>query len=126
MSLAQDGINSKIKTHVTAIKVDEEHPLILLANALPWDGLWELVCIDLKATTVQGLWREGRKLFVRSHLGLLILQARTKKTDRDIVNEVQDNAVYQAFCGSTVIKNWKCPIPRRPRNFEVVFLLKQK
>lgn len=117
MSLAQDGINSKIKTHVTTIKVDEEHPLVLLANILPWDALSDLACHDLRATTAKGLWMVGRKLFVRSHLGILILQARTKKTDRDIVAEIQDNAVYQAFCGSTVIKNWKCPHPTKVEEF---------
>jgi hypothetical protein len=117
MSLAQDGINSKIKTHETTVRVDQEHPLILLANALPWDDLSELVCSDLRATTAKGFWREGRKLFVRSHLGLLVLQARTKKTDRDLVNEIQDNPVYQAFCGSTVINGWKCPHPTKIEEF---------
>jgi hypothetical protein len=51
------------------------------------------------------------------HLGVLILQARTKKTDRDIVAEIQDNPVYQAFCASTVIKNWKCPHPTKIEEF---------
>lgn len=117
MSLAQDGIHSKIKTHTTIIKVDETHPLIMLANILPWSELSELVCIDLKTTTAKGFWMVGRKLFLRSHLGILILQARTKKTDREIVNEIQDNAIYQAFCGSTLIKNWKCPHPTKVEEF---------
>lgn len=117
MSLAQDGINSKIKTHVTTIRVGQEHPLILIANALPWDRLSELVCGDLRSTTARGFWMVGRKLFVRSHLGILVLQARTKKTDRDIVSEIQDNAVYQAFCGSTAIKDWKCPHPSKVEEF---------
>lgn len=117
MSLAQDGINSKIKTHVATIKVNQTHPLILLANAMPWQALSSLTCSDLKATTTKGFWMVGRKLFVRTHLGILILQARTKKTDRDIVNEIQNNAVYQAFCGSTLIKNWKCPHPTKIEEF---------
>jgi hypothetical protein len=117
MSLAQDGMNSKIKTHRVTIEVTEEHPLVLLANALPWEALAALACEDLKNTTKKGLWMVGRKLFVRVHLGILILQARTKKTDRDIIAEIGDNAAYQAFCGSTGIKNWKCPHATKVEEF---------
>ena len=117
MSLAQDGMNSKIKAHSTTIKVRGDHPLVLLSNTLPWEALAELVSEDLKRTTAKGFWRVGRKLYVRVHLGILILQSRTKKTDRDIVSEIHDNAAYQAFCGSTGIKNWKCPHATKVEEF---------
>ena len=110
-------MNSKIKAHSTTIKVREDHPLVLLANALPWEALSDLVAKDLKNTTAKGFWNVGRKLYVRIHLGILILQARTKKTDRDIISEIQDNAVYQAFCGSTGIQKWKCPHPTKVEEF---------
>lgn len=117
MSLAQDGMKAKIKTHRTVIEVPEKHPLILLANALPWSNLSELVCEDLKKSTAKGVWMVGRKLYVRTHLAIYILQARTKKTDREIISEIKDNAVYQAFCGSTVIDNWKCPHATKAEEF---------
>ena len=117
MSLAQDGIKSKIKMHTAIIKVGENHPLVLLANALPWEGLSELVCADLRKTTTKGFWMVGRKLYVRVHLAILILQALKKKTDRDIVAEIADNGAYQAFCGATVIENWKCPHATKVEEF---------
>lgn len=109
MSLAQDGLKTKIKSYLAQISVTLEHPLILLANELPWEGLAEIVTEDLKRTTAKGFWRVGRKLYLRVHLAIYILQARTKKTDREIVQEIQDNAVYQAFCGASVVSGWKCP-----------------
>ena len=66
MSLAQDGLNSKIKAHSTTIKVRANHPLVLLSNALPWEALAELVLEDLKRTTAKRFWRVGRKLYIVS------------------------------------------------------------
>ena len=117
MSLAQEGLKAKIKTHTKLILVDEAHPLILLANHIPWESLANLVYDDLKNTTKKGFWMVGRKLYMRTHLGIYFLKARTKKTDRDIISEIHDNPVYQAFCGSTVIQKWQCPHPTKIEEF---------
>ena len=117
MSFAQDGLNSKIKMHSASIKVRTDHPLILVANAIAWDNLAEIVLKDLKKTTAKGFWHLGRKLYLRVHLGIFILQARQKKTDTAIVQEISENAVYQAFCGSTVISHWKCPHANKIQEF---------
>lgn len=54
---------------------------------------------------------------MRVHLGIYILQARQKKTDLAMVQEIQENAVYQAFCGSTVIDKWKWPHGNKVQEF---------
>jgi IS5 family transposase len=117
MSLAQDGLKTKIKAYWAQISVTLDHPLVLLANELPWEGLAEIVTEDLKKTTAKGFWRVGRKLYLRVHLAIFILQARTKKTDREIVQEIQDNAVYQAFCGASVVPRWTCPHATKVEEF---------
>lgn len=117
MSLAQDGLKAKIKPYLAQISVTLKHPLILLANELPWDRLAEIVIDDLKNTTSKGFWWAGRRLYLRIHLAIYILQARTKKTDREIIAEIHDNAPYQAFCGVTLIKGWKCPHPTKIEEF---------
>ncbi len=117
MSFAQDGLKSKIKMHSASIKVRTDHPLIQVANAIQWEQLAEIVMTDLKQTTTKGFWKIGRKLYLRTHLGIYILQARQKKTDAAIAQEINENAVYQAFCGSTVIENWKCPHANKIQEF---------
>lgn len=108
MSFAHDGLNAKIKNHTAAIKVDETHPMIQLANTIAWNEMAEIALEDLKNTTVGGFWRVGRKLYLRIHLGIFVLQAITKKTDEAIVREISENAVYQAFCGASLIRKWQC------------------
>jgi transposase, IS5 family len=117
MSFAQDGLNSKIKMHSASIKVRMDHPLIQLANAISWEQLAEIIIKDLKKTTAKGFWNIGRKLYLRVHLAIFILQARQKKTDAAIVQEIEENAVYQAFCGSTAIEKWKCPHANKIQEF---------
>ena len=117
MSFAQDGLNSKIKMHSVSIKVRTDHPLIKVANIISWDELAQIVLPDLKLTTAKGLWRIGRKLYLRPHLGIYVLQAQQKKTDEAIVQEIGENAVYQAFCGSTVVEKWKCPHANKIQEF---------
>lgn len=117
MSFAYDGLNSKIKNHIVKITVTENHSLVCLANRIHWEQLTEVVLVDLKNTTAKGLWKVGRRLHLRTHLGIYALQARLKKTDEQIVQEISENAVYQAFCGSSVVKNWKCPHAKKIQEF---------
>ena len=50
------------------IFVATTHPLVKLANALPWDSLMDAVLPDLKQTTAKGYWWMGRKILVRVYL----------------------------------------------------------
>ncbi|STX55735.1 transposase IS4 [Legionella beliardensis] len=48
----------------------------------------------------------GRKLRVRIHLGVYLLQQLFNKTDRQIEYDVKDNAVCQLFCGVGIVEQW--------------------
>ena len=117
MSFSLDGLNAKIKKSEITIKVKASHPLIMLANEIPWDELWTVAAEDLKGSTAKGFWNRGRKLYIRPHLGILLLQAVTKKTDRAIISELQENAAYQLFCGITVMDQWQIPHPTKVEEF---------
>lgn len=107
MSICQSGIKSNLSGQQISIQVKDTHPLIRLGKLLDWPLLCELVLPDLKATG--GKWWLGRKLKVRIHLGVYLLQQLFNKTDRQIEYDVKDNAAYQIFCGLGVVKNWHAP-----------------
>ena len=117
MSFAYDGLNSKVKSHKASIIVEESNTLIQMANRIPWDQLAQIALVDLKKTTAKGFWNVGRKLFLRIHLGIFVLQARLNKADEQLIQEISENAVYQAFCGASFIKNWRCPHPKKIQEF---------
>ncbi len=70
--------------------------------------LADIILPDLKKTPT-GKWWLGRKLQLRIHLGVYLLQLLFNKTDRQTEWEVKDNAAYQIFCGFSVLENWHCP-----------------
>ena len=74
MSICDSGIKNKIFAQTIGIKVEETHPLVRLAHFLPWLKLYELILPDLKSSTANGKWWLGRKLKVRMHLAVFILQ----------------------------------------------------
>jgi transposase, IS5 family len=88
--------------------VAEQHPLILLSWSMPWQTLVDTVLPDLKKTK-KGCWWLGRKLKVRTHLGVYLLQQLFNKTDRQIEYDVKDNAAYQLFCGIGIVEAWRVP-----------------
>ena len=108
MSICQSGIDCIIQPGKVLVDIDEKHPLIQLGQALPWRDLVELILPDLKKTSA-GYWWVGRKLKVRIHLGVYLLQQIFNKTDRQIEYDVKDNAAYQIFCGRRVVKEWHAP-----------------
>ena len=69
MRICYSGIESKLFGAEIAIKVDDKHPLILLANQLPWEKIMLLVEEDLKNSTKRKFLHLGRPLKVRIHLG---------------------------------------------------------
>ena len=108
MSICESGIYSKTKAASVLVTITEQHPLIKLAQVLPWPKLVELILPDLKKTK-KGSWWLGRKLKIRIHLGVYLLQQLLNKTDRQIEYDVKDNAAYQIFCGQGIVKNWHAP-----------------
>lgn len=108
MSISEIGLKSKLFSGKIAIEVEEDHPLKKLGNALDWCLLYEIIAEDLKRTE-KGLWYVGRKLKVRTHLGVYILQQMMNKKDRQMEREIKDNAAYQIFCGYGIVKDFKVP-----------------
>jgi hypothetical protein len=51
----------------------------------------------------------GRRLYLRVHLGVLILQSLQKFTDRGCEESIKNTPRFQIFCGLGIISNWKCP-----------------
>lgn len=108
MSICESGMDCNPKFGPILINITEGHPLIQLAFALPWQELLDLVMADLKKTSA-GKWWVGRKLKIRVHLGVYLLQQLFNKTDRQIEYGVKDNAAYQLFCGLGIVDKWHAP-----------------
>lgn len=109
MSICDSGMKNKVFGADVTTKIDDLHPLVKLANFICWATLFDMVLPDLKASTKRGKWWLGRKLKVRMHLAIYILQQMFNKTDRQIEYDVKDNAAYQIFCGLGIVDNWHCP-----------------
>jgi transposase, IS5 family len=109
VSIDLSGMDAGLTPKFLNIWINEYHPLVRLAGALPWPLLMQLVAEDLKKTTAKGCWWMGPKLFVRVHLGAYMLQKLYNLTDRATEYGIKDNAAYQLFCGVGVIKNWHAP-----------------
>lgn len=91
------------------VEVSPNHPLLKLMNALDWDELAQIILPDLKKSTHKLKWWLGRKLKIRIHLGVFLLQQLLNQTDRGMERQLQDNAVYAVFCGKTFVQNWRIP-----------------
>ena len=109
MSFCTKGLECKVKTTSVTVKVLKSEPLIQLCNQMNWNDLATLVLPDLKETTGNGMWWLGRKLRLRTHLGVLILQCLMKETDRGVEARIKQTPVLQIFCGKSILKLWKCP-----------------
>lgn len=64
------------------VEVSPTHPLIKLMNALNWEELGDMILPDLKKSTCKLQWWLGRKLKLRTHLGVFLLQQLLNETDR--------------------------------------------
>ena len=105
MSICESGMRSKVKPGRILVAITEKHPLIMLALTLPWVELYNIISTDLK----KGRWWLGRKLKVRIHLGVFILQQLYDLTDRETEYGLKDNAAYRIFCGYGIVKKWHAP-----------------
>ena len=106
MSLDKSGLDAKLKSQPVELFISQDHSLIQLANALDWERLYAVAEPDLK-TGIQ--WPLGRKLKLRIHLPLFLLQSLKQFTDRQMEEELRYNAAYQVFCGVGVVEDWHCP-----------------
>jgi len=108
MSICQSGVVCKVQAGKVLVNVTDQHPLIRLSQSLPWQTLVDTILPDLQKTK-KGCWWLGRKLKVRTHLGVYLLQQLFNKTDRQIEYDVKDNAAYQLFCGIDIVEKWHAP-----------------
>lgn len=109
MAICSDGIDTKLSSACISISIQDNHPLIALANSIPWNQLSDPVIADLKKTTTKGCWWLGRKIHVRIHLAIYLLQKIYDLTDRQAEYWTRDNAAFQLFCGRQTIENWHAP-----------------
>ena len=108
MSICDFGMDCKVSAQELTIKIDENHPLMLLASFLPWVEMFALILADLKMTA-KGQWFRGRKLKGRIHLSAYILQQLYNYTDRETEYAIRDNAACQLFCGRAFMDKWHVP-----------------
>jgi hypothetical protein len=109
MSICSSGLSAPCRVQPVTITVSPVHPLIRLAQVIPWSALAEFVGPDLKQTTAKGKWWLGRKLKLRLHLGAFLLQWLYHLTDRQVEWALKDNAAYQLFCGRGSVEPWHTP-----------------
>jgi IS5 family transposase len=109
MSLDLSGCDAGATAAPIRILIAANHPLIRLANALPWRALTDLVLNDLKRTTARGCWWTGRKIRVRVHLAAYLLQRLYDLTDRQVEYGLRDNAAFRLFCGFGIVSGWHAP-----------------
>lgn len=107
MSLSYSGLNTKARGYPVTIFIEQDHPLVELAQVIPWQEFADLIIPDLQKSTKKGMINLGRTLRLRSHLGAFLLKIIFDLTDRDLEYAIKDNAAYQIFCGSGVVKDWE-------------------
>jgi IS5 family transposase len=108
MSINIDGFSNPILARDVVIAIAAKHPLVVLANTLPWEQMLALVLPDLQRTE-HCCWWVGRPLRVRIHLGIYLLQQWFDLTDRQAEYALHDNAAFQLFCGYGLMKHWHVP-----------------
>jgi transposase, IS5 family len=109
MSICSSGLIAPCHRQPVTIDVAATHPLVQLAQGIPWQVLAEFVLPDLKQSTAKGKWWLGRKLKLRIHLGAFLLQWLYNLTDRQVEWGLKDNAAYRLFCGWGSVEQWQAP-----------------
>lgn len=108
MSLDITGIDKNPIGQKLTIEISDNHPLIRLANKLPWEDILAIILPDLQNTQKEQYWR-GRPLKIRIHLGVYLLQQMYNLTDRQAEYALKDNAAFQLFCGRGIVDRWHAP-----------------
>jgi len=105
MSLCHQGLDVPVTDTAVTVAVLSTEPLLALANAMDWCHIAHLAIPDLKRTT-KGCWYLGRRLSLRSHLAVMILQTLLKETDRGLEQRIKQTLVLQVFHCSSVLPTW--------------------
>ena len=108
MSLCRDGLGMKVTSMRVSLEVNESEEVLQLANALDWEHVAALALPDLQRTA-KGYWWRGRKLYLRTHLGVFVLQCLLEETDRGIERRLRQTPLSQVFCGYGAVSSWRCP-----------------
>jgi hypothetical protein len=108
MSISIKGLEAKAKTFHFSIKITSKDIFVQLSNAISWRVVADLAWEDLKKTEKGFFWL-GRKLVLRIHLGIMVLQTLLKATDRGITEMIKETPRFQVFCGRGNIPKWKVP-----------------
>lgn len=108
MSLDVSGFEEEVVGAQVIIRITEQHPLVKLANTLPWEDGLAVILPDLQRTEKLWWW-VGRPLRVRIHLGIYLLQQLFNLTDRQAESCLHDNAAFRLFCGIGLTKHWHVP-----------------
>src|SRR5713101_3626914 len=82
MSICSSGLDAPCRVQPVTIEVSPTHPLIQLAQVIPWPALAELVLPDLQQTTAKGKWWLGRKLKLRIQLGAFLRAIALKSVSK--------------------------------------------
>ncbi|MCP4473292.1 MAG: hypothetical protein GY821_01705 [Gammaproteobacteria bacterium] len=81
MSLDTSSFDEQVVGESVTMVIDNSHPLIKLAQRLPWQEILKIVLPDIKKTEKLKWWR-GRPLRLRIHLGVYLLQQIFDLKDR--------------------------------------------
>lgn len=108
MSFCHQGLEARLQDTLITTQVSSDEPLLKLANTVQWPHIADLAMADLKGTT-KGFWHLGRRLSLRIHLGVMVLQSLLKETDRGIEQRILQSPILQVFCGRTIVPGWRCP-----------------
>ena len=108
MGLSLQGLETRLGNTTVVTNIREDDPLIKLGNLIDWSFLVLIVRPDLQKTDA-GFWRKGRKINLRIHLAVMILQVLLKASDRGMEAQVNRTPLFQAFCGLGLFSQWKCP-----------------
>ena len=117
MSICDSGFGQKLFPQKVIINVSDNHPLVVLANHLPWKEMLAMIEDDIRESTPRKKFYYGRKLKARIHLGAYLLQKMYNLTDRGTEESIRDNGAYQVFCGFGIVDKWHAPDHTKIENF---------
>jgi hypothetical protein len=88
------------------IFISETNVFFKMANSIDWELVQQIVQPDLEKTEKR-FWWFGRKINMRIHLGVMLLQVLLKLSDRKLEELVNQTPQYQVFCGNGAVPGWK-------------------
>src|SRR5262249_38900755 len=109
MSIGFSGLDTPCCLQPVTIEVSPTHPLLQLAQVIPWQALADLVLPDRQRTTPKGTGWLGRTRTLRRHLGAFLLQWLSNLPARHLEWALKDHAAYQLLCGRGLIAPWHVP-----------------